>query len=209
VKTRSSSKAGFSLVEIALALGVVVFCMVTIMGLLAVSVTTTHTSSFQTTAANTLNAIAADLVSTPNSVTSNINPTFYKGYQTEQSPVYGITLPQETSPVPSAFQPPPTPTLPPNATATTTPTTSSTFFYIGDDGSHASSISALTAKPGVTALYQVNVWITPPGKNNALTNPAVQQETFVRLLLTWPPEANYLTAQGSMEQVVALNRTSP
>ncbi len=201
MKTRPSSKSGFSLVEIALALGVVVFCMVTIMGLLAVSVTTTHSSSSQTTAANTLNAIAADLESTPNNVTSTTNPQYYKGILGGTSPVYQIALPVESSPAPATPSIGANPPTPP-ATATTGPTT----LYIGDDGSWAATIAALQAKTGVTPLYQLNIWTTTPGQT---TTKPVQQETFMRLLLTWPPEANYAVAQGSLEQVVALNRTSP
>ena len=41
MKTRNTSISGFSLVEVTLALGVVVFCLVTILGLLAVGINST------------------------------------------------------------------------------------------------------------------------------------------------------------------------
>jgi Tfp pilus assembly protein PilV len=195
MKPRNSSTAGFSLVEVALALGVVVFCMVTIMGLLAVGVNTSHSSSTQTTAANTLNAIAADIESTPNTVYPS-----YKGASSETSPIYQISLPSCSSPVPAASTPTKTPTP---ASAITSPATT---IYIGDDGSYSSSVSSFAS--GVTPLYQVNIWVTSPGTNvNATPASSVQQETFVRLVISWPAETTLANAQGSLEQVLALNRT--
>jgi hypothetical protein len=34
-----------------------------------------------------------------------------------------------------------------------------------------------------------------------------QQETFVRLLITWPAAAAYTSPQGFVENVIAINRT--
>jgi hypothetical protein len=108
--------------------------------------------------------VAADIESTPNSVSPNARDS-----APETSPVYGISLPAS------------------GATATATPTT----IYIGDDGQVTATASS--------ALYRLNVWTIPPT--------TTQQETFVRLLITWPAAASYTAPQGYVENVVALNRT--
>ena len=110
MKKRNRHSSGFSLVEVTLALGVVVFCLVTVLGLLAVGVNTTHVSTIQTSATNILNAVAADIESTPNITPAETGSA--KGSVAEASPIYGITLPAS------------------GTAASTAPTT----IYIGDDG---------------------------------------------------------------------------
>jgi len=63
--------------------------------------------------------------------------------------------------------------------------------YIGENGQVVASASL--------ALYQLNVWTHPSS--------TTQQETFARLLITWPPTANYTNAQGYVENIIAINRT--
>jgi Tfp pilus assembly protein PilV len=155
MKTRRSSISGFSLVEVTLALGVVVFCLVSVFGLLAVGVSSTTASIDQTAATNILTSIAADLESTA------------KAGQT--SPVFGITLPLANA-----------------ATAQVSPA-----IYIGEDGQKAATAA--------TARYQLNVWTTG--------STATRQESLVRLVISWPPQAPYANAQGYVETVIALNRT--
>jgi Tfp pilus assembly protein PilV len=84
MKKRNGFISGFSLVEVTLALGVVVFCLVTILGLLAIGINSTQVSTVQTSATNILTAVVADLQSTPNPVP--------KG-SAQASLVYGISLP--------------------------------------------------------------------------------------------------------------------
>jgi uncharacterized protein (TIGR02598 family) len=57
--------AGFSLVEVTLALGVAAFCLITLFGLLPLGVTTNHNSISQTAAAAVLSSVLADLRATP------------------------------------------------------------------------------------------------------------------------------------------------
>src|ERR1700730_12438023 len=73
MNNRTHSTAAFSLVEVALALGVAGFCLIAILGLLPASLKTNQTSTRQTTANGILSAIVADLRATPaTSTTSNL-----------------------------------------------------------------------------------------------------------------------------------------
>jgi uncharacterized protein (TIGR02598 family) len=71
---RRLTNNGFSLVEITLALGVMAFCLVAIAGLLPVGFTTTRSSSEETLASDLINAIDADLRTTP--TTASQSPSF-------------------------------------------------------------------------------------------------------------------------------------
>jgi uncharacterized protein (TIGR02598 family) len=62
--------AGFSLVEVTLALGVAAFCLIGLFGLLPLGVQTNQSSSSQTAAASVLSSVVADLRATPKT-----NPT--------------------------------------------------------------------------------------------------------------------------------------
>lgn len=62
--------AGFSLVEMTLALGVAAFCLIGLFGLLPLGVQTNQSSISQTAAASVLSSIVADLRATPKT-----NPT--------------------------------------------------------------------------------------------------------------------------------------
>jgi len=65
---RLSSKSGFSLVEVALALAIAVFCLVVMMGLLPVGLTTGRATTGETAANSILNEVVADLrATTPSS----------------------------------------------------------------------------------------------------------------------------------------------
>ncbi len=163
----NASCAGFSLVEVTLALGVVVLCLVSVFGLLAVGINSASISIDQTSATNILTSIAADLEATKNPSPKNTTA--------QTSPIFNITIPAGLSsssgaPVMSA-----------------TPTTS----YIGEDGQPVAAVAS--------ARYQLNVWTAASTKT--------QQETLVRLLISWPARATTATAQGYVETVIALNRT--
>ena len=60
----SSAKAGFSLAEVTLALGIAAFCLIAVFGLLPVGMTSNQISTEQTTAASLVTAVAADLRAT-------------------------------------------------------------------------------------------------------------------------------------------------
>jgi uncharacterized protein (TIGR02598 family) len=66
LKTRIVA-AGFSLVEVTLALGVVAVCLIAIFGLLPLGLQTNHNAIEQTNSLRVLSAIAADLRATPGS----------------------------------------------------------------------------------------------------------------------------------------------
>ena len=165
MKKRHSSRAGFSLVEVTLALGVVVLCLVSVFGLLAVGINSASISIDQTSATNILTSIAADLEATKNPAPKNTTA--------QVSPIFNLTIPA-------------------GLTSTGAPAmgTSPATSYIGEDGQPAAVGSA---------RYQLNVWTAASTKT--------QQETLVRLLISWPPRAAYTAAQGYVETVIALNRT--
>lgn len=169
MKIRHPSISGFSLVEVTLALGVVVFCLVTILGLLAVGVNTTHVSTIQTSATNILTAVASDLEATPNITPSLAGAPTAKGTKAETSTIYKIKFPAGGTGTSVAVQ----------------------TVYVAEDGTVATSAS--------TALYQLNVWVRGSS--------STQQETFVRMVISWPATVAYTSAQGYVENVIAINRT--
>jgi uncharacterized protein (TIGR02598 family) len=57
--------AGFSLVEVTLALGIAAFCLIALFGLLPLGIQTNQGSISQTAAASLLSSVAADLRATP------------------------------------------------------------------------------------------------------------------------------------------------
>lgn len=58
-------RAGFSLVEVTLALGIAAFCLIAIFGLMPVGVQTHRNATCQTTATNIIAAVTADLRAMP------------------------------------------------------------------------------------------------------------------------------------------------
>jgi uncharacterized protein (TIGR02598 family) len=62
---QSHSPAGFSLVEVTLALGVAAFCLIALFGLLPLGIQTHQSSISQTAAASVLSSVFADLRATP------------------------------------------------------------------------------------------------------------------------------------------------
>lgn len=84
MKLRHSNKAGFSLIEVVLALAIASFCIVSVGGLIPVGLQTNQTASGQTVTNGIVSSIVADLRSTPIPSTANPNPL---------SPQYGISIP--------------------------------------------------------------------------------------------------------------------
>jgi uncharacterized protein (TIGR02598 family) len=74
MKAQKSLRAGFSLVEVAFALGLASFCLFTLLGLLSVGITTSKTTSSETKAVNLMGQVLGDLragyASTPASASS-------------------------------------------------------------------------------------------------------------------------------------------
>ena len=80
-------KAGFSLAEVTLALGIAAFCLIAIFGLLPVGLTNNQNSTEQTTAASIVTGVVADMRATPST--------------TSTSGLYGVALPVAGSTVAS------------------------------------------------------------------------------------------------------------
>ena len=75
---RTFSLAGFSLVEVTLALGVTAFCLLALFGLLPLGLRANQNSISQTAAASVLSSVIADLRATPktSSISSQYDITF-------------------------------------------------------------------------------------------------------------------------------------
>ena len=65
MKLRSRSIAGFSLVEVTLALGIAAFCLIAVLGLVPVGVQTNRNATSQTTATNILSSVVSDIRASP------------------------------------------------------------------------------------------------------------------------------------------------
>jgi uncharacterized protein (TIGR02598 family) len=63
--------AGFSLVEVTLALGIAAFCLIAVFGLMPVGVQTSRNATSQTAATNIIAAVVADLRATPRASTTS------------------------------------------------------------------------------------------------------------------------------------------
>jgi uncharacterized protein (TIGR02598 family) len=79
MKSKTSSRNGFSLVEVTLALGVAAISMIAIFGLLVSGTQVNHTAIEQSASSDILTAVAADLRATPKTNTTSTQ--------------YGITIP--------------------------------------------------------------------------------------------------------------------
>jgi hypothetical protein len=169
MKKRNTAISGFSLVEVTFALGVVVFCLVTILGLLAVGLNSTHVSTIQTSATNILTAVASDLEAAPNITPTLTGIPYAKGTVSKASLIYGITIPAGGTGSSQAVQ----------------------TIYIGENGQKVAS--------SATALYVLNVWVR--------ASSSTQQETFARMVISWPASVPYTSAQGYVENIIAINRT--
>lgn len=87
---RARRAAAFTLVEVTLALGIAVFALVVMFGLLNVGVSSSAASFEQTVAANILSSVAADLRSAPRSTTVSVSTLVY-GLAVPQPAAAGVT----------------------------------------------------------------------------------------------------------------------
>src|SRR4030095_332105 len=62
---KECAAAAFSLVELTLALGIAAFCLIAVFGLMPIGVQTNRNATSQTTAANIMASVVADLRATP------------------------------------------------------------------------------------------------------------------------------------------------
>lgn len=88
-KSIRSVRAGFSLVEVTMALGIISMCLITLFGLIPVGMSSNRTSVDQGAAANIARMIVADLRSPAKRTSPNLaSPGI--------SPLYGINIPAAT-----------------------------------------------------------------------------------------------------------------
>jgi len=76
MKTRSKTVSGFSLVEVALALGIASFCLLTLMTLIPVGVQHYQDADTQSAMVNLANMVARDLQATPSMTSAAASPRF-------------------------------------------------------------------------------------------------------------------------------------
>jgi len=78
MKLRGSLSAGFSLVEVTLALGIAAFCLIAVLGLVPVGVQTNRNATSQTTATNILSSVVSDIRASPKGGVSGSQTAKYK-----------------------------------------------------------------------------------------------------------------------------------
>jgi prepilin-type N-terminal cleavage/methylation domain-containing protein len=157
----SRNRRGFTLVEVVLALAVVAFCLVTLMGLLATGLVGNKTTLQKSVAVNIAGAVAADLRATP---LSNQN---YSVGETLYTPRFNFTVPVAAPPSGGGLSP-----------------TGMQTVYVGEDGTPLTTVNAaLTAS--ATTSYRVTIMgpYRPAGTGQRFASP-------VYILVTWPGQAD-------------------
>jgi uncharacterized protein (TIGR02598 family) len=176
--------AGFSLVEVALALGIAAFCLISVFGLLPVGLNTNSTTLEQANAASAAESILADL-----RATALTNPP-----QDQSSPYYQLTIPAAPAASPGTMR-----TL--FLRADGTPASSTTGPFQGQ------SID-LTQNPH----YRATIYFTSTSSPSQLASVPSKTALAARVLITWPavadvipsiPPANFV---GSLEAMTTLLR---
>jgi uncharacterized protein (TIGR02598 family) len=177
MNTYPRAAAGFSLVEVALAMGIAVFCLVTVFGLLPVGVNTNRGSFEQTAAVNIASGIIADL-----RAAYLISPA-----ADQTSARYGITIPAK-------------PPVPPSTSSDRRHTV-----FLSEDGSLVGKADT-SVSGGAAPRYRVTVYFTATNTTSAnsvistrvlVTWPAVSDPSV---------DADPKRFSGSYESLAALVR---
>jgi len=179
MKKRNPNLSAFSLVEIALALGICSFCLLVLLGLLGTGIASSRTSTNETLAINLMNQVVDDLqAAAAGQATSSATLT---------SPFYGFSIPANGSGMTMA-----------------TPQT----IYVAEDGS-MSSVGGIPSsiKDGTAAAFRVTVGFQTlsqssgvsagPTAHVLVTWPALADPTAT----TWPTQYT-----GSVDTVFTLDR---
>ncbi len=154
------SNAGFSLVEMAIAIAVIAVTFMGIIGLLGVGLETGQASTQQTVGTNIADAIIADLRSTPNFATTSVR--------------YGLTLP--------------TPPTTPNTSLTPLAGLTPAILYFDINGNFISPINASPAPTNAVfaaRVYDAAIVSVGPASSTSLA----QTMDLVRVVVTWPAAA--------------------
>jgi uncharacterized protein (TIGR02598 family) len=153
-------RAGFTLVEVVLALGVTTFCLLTMVGLLAVGISTNKTTVQQSIAANIAGAVMADLRATP------LNNESYSTTEILYSPRFGFELPAATS-------------------GTGIEASGAQTIYVDVNGMPLTGVNANLSSTSSAGTFRVTVVgpARPSGTVQRLASP-------VYILVTWPGQAD-------------------
>ena len=170
--------AAFSLVEVALALGLAAFCLVSLFGLLPIGINNNHVSIEQSAAAGIGAALAADMRNTA------LPPAPSTTDQT--TPYYGLTIPANP--------------------ASTMSSAATHFIYLRQDGSRAGAQDQ-ALDPTQNPRYRATIYYTSSG-TVASGGPAPKNAVQARVLITWPPQASPTagTAAGAFETITTVPR---
>jgi hypothetical protein len=180
-------KAAFSLVELAFAVGIASFALITILALLPAGISANQTSVEETEATGLMAGIIADLRSTS-------QPTSAAQAGPFLSPRYQIPIPRATG------------------AAKTVDT-----LFLTEDGSLSGTAINTTANPALNPHFRVFLNFYPPGTSSTSSAVVGLGPTRVRVLVTWPalsdPQVSTTSPttwpskfSGSVETVVELNR---
>lgn len=183
---RQPASAGFSLVEIVIALSIVAFAFLSIVGLMGVGLVSDQNSTQQTEATNIAAAIVADLRSTQN----------VPGAATYIPPHYGSTSPNGAI-VLSATAPASTVT---ETTGAIFKNATSQILYFDDKGELTSKTS--TAAPPIfyARVYSAQI-LKPSSTSNTNGNPLFA----ARVVVLWPYAAIAKSATNPPSGYVELN----
>ncbi len=185
ITTRLTAAAAFSLVEVALALGVAGFCLVSVVALLPVGVSSSQSAVDQTAGSEILTHVLADLRATPTAVASG-------GVATSQQ--YKINIP-----APGIGIPAPTPTT----------------IYFGSSSQQFSYSSTQSSFNQFTSRYRLTVtFLAAPAASDLPTGASslpLKTATKALLLVTWPPMIDPTTPtkglpSGRVQLFTALDR---
>jgi uncharacterized protein (TIGR02598 family) len=182
MKTACHPRA-FSLVEVTLALAVISFCLLTLVALLPMGLSSTRDSVNKTNAADIASQIAADLRDTPLATNSAIATI-------PSSPRFGLSMDTNTA----------------NATTVNT-------FYLDDTGNPTGAVGApITAASLYKATVIIATPKVPATGTAAGTAFSNNKPTTLRVIVTWPAQADQRTGtyptnyQGYFESVTAVDR---
>ena len=178
-------RAGFSLVEIALALGIAAFALIAIFGLLPVGINSNKTAAEQTAVVDIATGLIADMRQAPTAA----------------------AIATAAAATPPVVLYPLSPTRHISVAATTSPNT--TVYYLDDAGGpYVQPADAATKQPTTLAAdsrYRVAVTLTMPPATTPPT-PPMRTATLATVTITWPAAAAPANANGTVTLFVALDR---
>ncbi|HUB67960.1 MAG TPA: hypothetical protein VL981_10800 [Candidatus Methylacidiphilales bacterium] len=197
--------SGFSLVEVCIALAVVAFSFITLIGLLGAGVSTDQKAAQQTTATNILSSIVADLRSTPAYAYASTYTSSNGSGGSPATPHYKITLPAApTTAGPSTTVTSTSPLSTPLETAYLYFDANQNFLSPATTSNNPSSGAIYTAVVYLSPIVAVGPTLTTPDSSNSGSNQTpsyqlIQSTIMARVVVSWPSQA--AIPAGSVETV--------